>query len=74
VGWPQANQGNRKQTKKAVDILNNKQHLTLEGLRKFISIRASMNKGLSEILSVNFPNTIPAVKPSVEPISIIDPN
>jgi len=33
-----------------------------------------MNKGLSEILSVNFPNIIPAVKPCVEPISIIDPN
>ena len=33
-----------------------------------------MNKALSEILSLNFPNTIPAVKPSFEPISIIDPN
>ena len=62
--------------KKAVDLLNNKQHLTLEGLglSKIISIRASKNKGLSEILSLNFPNTIPAVKPCVEPISIIDPN
>jgi len=54
--------------------MNNKQHLTLEGLSKIISIRASMNKGLSETLSVNYPNTIPAVKPCVEPISIIDPN
>jgi len=60
--------------KKAVDIMNNKQHLTLEGLSKIISIRASMNKGLSETLSLNYPNTIPAVKPCVEPISIIDPN
>jgi hypothetical protein len=41
---------------------------------KIISIRASMNKGLSETLSVIFHNTIPAVKPCVEPISIIDPN
>jgi len=60
--------------KKAVVIMKNKQHLTLEGLSKILSIRASMNKGLSETLSLSFPNTIPAVKPCVEPLSIIDPN
>jgi len=59
---------------KAVDTMNNKQQLTLEELSKFICLRASMNKGLSETLSLNFPNTIPAVKHCVEPISIIDPN
>ena len=42
--------------------MNNKQHLTLEVLIKNINIRASINKGLSKTLSVNFPNTIPAVK------------
>jgi hypothetical protein len=77
---PEANVNNSKEIgfynvlKKAVDIMNNKQHLTLEGLSKIISIRASMNKGLSETLSVNYPNTIPAVKPCVEPISNIDPD
>ena len=60
--------------KKAVDIMNNKQHLTLEGLSKIIRIRVSINKGLSETLSVNFLDPIPAVKPCVEPISILNPN
>lgn len=61
--------------------MNNKQHLNLtwyqlqlEELRKFIRIRASINKGLSETLSVNFPNTIPAVKPCVDRRGIKDPN
>jgi hypothetical protein len=54
--------------------LPSKYQLQLEGLRKFIRIRASINKGLSETLSFNFPNTIPAVKPCVDPISIQDPN
>ena len=51
--------------------MKNKQHLILVGLSKII--RASINKGLSETLSVNYPNTIPAVKPCVEPISILNP-
>jgi hypothetical protein len=44
--------------------MNNKQHLTLEGLSKIIGIRASMNKGLSETLSLYFPNTIPLLPSS----------
>jgi len=39
-----------------VDIMNNKQHLTTEGLTKIISIRATINKDLSEILSTHFPD------------------
>lgn len=60
--------------KQAVAIIKNKQHLTLEGLTQIISIRSSMNKGLSETLSVNFPDIIPAIRPCVEPMSIINPN
>jgi hypothetical protein len=67
--------------RKAVDNFNNKQHLTpylvpvtIRRVNKFLRIRASINKGLSETLSVNLPNTIPAVKLCVDPISIQDPN
>jgi len=32
--------------KQALDLVKNKEHLTLEGFKKIISIRASMNVGL----------------------------
>lgn len=51
--------------KKAFDIVKNKEHLTEAGLRKLLSIRASLNKGLSERLNVAFPGIIPVVRPQV---------
>jgi len=57
-----------------VAIMKNKQHLTSEGLTKILSLRASMNKGLSETLSTNFPGIIPAVRPLVESIKIPNSN
>lgn len=60
--------------KQVVAIMKNKQHLTSEGLTKIISIRASMNKGLSETLYTNFPGIIPDVRPLVESIKIPDSN
>jgi hypothetical protein len=60
--------------KQVVNIVNNKQHLTREGLIKIISIRASINKGLSETLSINFPGITPIARPLVESIKIHDPN
>ena len=60
--------------KQVVIIMKNKEHLISEGLTKIISIRVSMNKGLTETLSTNFPGIIPAVRPSVESIKISDSN
>ena len=57
-----------------VAIINNKEHLTSEGLTKIISIRASMNKGLSETQLTNFPGIIPVVRPLVESTEIPDCN
>lgn len=51
--------------KKAFDIVKNKEHLTEAGLRKLLSIRASLNKGLSERLDVAFPGIISVVRPTV---------
>lgn len=59
--------------KQAVVIMNNKQHLTLDGLSKIIEIRASMNNGLSKTLSDNFSNIIPMVRPSVELNGTVNP-
>jgi len=49
----------------AYDIVKNKEHLTEVGLRKLISIRASINKGLSEKLKIAFSNITPTTRPKV---------
>jgi hypothetical protein len=49
-----------------VDLINNKEHLTLEGLEKIISIKASINIGLSDKLIECFPNITPIDRPTVE--------
>lgn len=47
-------------------IVNNKEHLTEVGLRKLISIRASINKGLPEKLKIAFSNITPTIRPKVQ--------
>jgi hypothetical protein len=46
--------------KKAYLIMLNKVHLTEDGLAKFVGIKASLNKGLSNTLNLAFPN-IPVI-------------
>ena len=46
---------------KIIDIIKSKEHLTYEGLRKIVAIRASpMNLGLSEKLKLAFPDVVPS--------------
>jgi hypothetical protein len=52
--------------KKAVEIMNRKEHLTSEGLQEIINLKASMNLGLSDELKVVFPNTNQVSRPKVE--------
>ena len=59
--------------KEAVNLINNKKHLTKEGLTKVISIRASMNLGLSDELKVNFPGILPTLRPLVEDKKTFNP-
>ena len=49
--------------KSAIMLIINKEHLTEEGLRKIVSIKASLNWGLSDELKVAFPDIIPGDKP-----------
>jgi len=42
-----------------VDLMINKEHLTIEGLQKIVNIKATINRGLSEELKVAFTNVIP---------------
>lgn len=41
---------------KIVELINEKKHLTEDGINEIISIRSSMNKGLSNTLKILFPN------------------
>jgi len=54
--------------------MSQKEHLNLEGIIKILSIRASMNTGLSSELKIAFPNIIPVSRPLVELPENIDPN
>jgi len=50
--------------KEIVDLMNRGEHKTHHGLLKIISLRASLNLGLSTTLKAAFPNVIPAVIPT----------
>jgi len=42
-----------------LDLINKKEHLQIEGVKKIVNIRASMNKGLTENLNKKFSDIIP---------------
>ena len=51
--------------KKIINLINNKEHLTLEGLHKILAIKGSLNLGLSDEIKTNFPNISPIERPLV---------
>ena len=59
--------------KQAWELIKRKEHLTQQGLEKLVSIKASMNLGLSSELKAGFPNTIPVARPLVQNHLIPDP-
>jgi hypothetical protein len=59
--------------KQALDLVKNKEHLTLEGFKKIISIRASMNVGLPYELKKSFPYILPVNRPRTQSIINYDP-
>lgn len=65
---------NYKLFKMVINLIVNKEHLTLHGLQKILSIRAALNNGLSDQLSKEFPNITPVPKPLMQPQEIPDPN
>jgi len=56
--------------KAAYELIKLKEHLTKDGLLKIVSLKASLNLGLSEQLKVAFPNIIPAIRNTDYSISI----
>ncbi len=56
-----------------IELIKNKEHLTKEGLDKLISIRATLNLGLSAELKAAFPEIVPVDRPIVPDQNIPDP-
>ena len=55
------------------DLMVQGKHLTPEGLRKIVAIRAAINLGLSEKLKVAFPDVVPVERPKIETPKTVDP-
>jgi len=55
-------------------MIKNKEHLTPDGLRKIVALKAAMNLGLSDVLKKAFPNVVPVVRSLVENKKVQDPN
>lgn len=53
--------------KQVVNLMANREHLTVEGLLKIVSIKASMNRGLSDKLKKAFPGINPEERPKFLP-------
>lgn len=53
--------------KTAVELILAKDHLTSLGLLKIVNLKASMNRGLSDILKESFPNHVPTLKLDIIP-------
>lgn len=51
--------------KQAIKLVNNKAHLTVEGLNELINIKASMNLGLSDMLKSEFSGYTPVERPVI---------
>jgi hypothetical protein len=60
--------------KRIVDLMNRGEHLTSEGLAKIVSIKASINKGLSKELKATFANIDIELRPEVVDQKIKNPN
>ena len=59
--------------KQAFDLISKKEHLIKEGFHKIIAIKASMNKGIPDVLKAAFPNITPVQRLEVVDQVIKDP-
>ena len=59
---------------RVLEIISNKNHLSIEGLQKIINIKAAMNKGLSKDLKSNFFNINIVDRPVILTKNIVDNN
>lgn len=60
--------------KQAVKLVDDKAHLTVEGLNQIVNIKASMYLGLSNMLKSEFDEYVPVERPVINYNVILDPN
>jgi hypothetical protein len=60
--------------KEVIKLMNNKVHLSIEGLHQIINLKASMNLGLSDFLKSEFNNFTPVERLVINTENIPDPN
>lgn len=59
--------------KSVVAMMKRKEHLTIEGVRKIVAIKASINNGLPVDLFESFSDVIPCARPEVKFTGNLDP-
>lgn len=52
--------------KQIIELMQNKAHLTIEGLQRIIDIKASINLGISNELKSYFVKTVPIQRPTIK--------
>lgn len=57
----------------AYKLIMSKSHVTQDGLLTLVSLKAALNRGLSEILTIAFPDITPVNRPEVQLSGKIDP-
>lgn len=64
--------------KRAIEIMEDKEHLTIEGAQKIVGLRAVMNKGLISAKGAELKLTLPIIESVQRPLVIapetLDPN
>ena len=63
---------NFKLFKQLFHLMQRKSHLTIEGLRKIVAIKAAMNRGLSDVIQKAFPDVVRVTRPKVQNKKIYD--
>jgi len=58
----------------AYELMKAKAHLSEKGLKEIISVRASMNQGLTNELTSDFPDIAPKPRPIFKDLTVQDPN
>lgn len=59
---------------KIMNIIKNKEHLSLEGLQEILKLKTNLNLGLSKNIKKDFPNLMSITKPNFKGSLIPDPN
>lgn len=60
--------------KQIVELIINKDHLSLKGLHQIMNIKASINLGLTTFQKSEFYNVNPVFRPVICTLNILDPN